>query len=68
MKKVEISVANTPEEIDDVTIDIVIDHPVYGLIPFTASEKDVEEHGRELFARAKGGEFGVLDVSRKKKK
>jgi len=34
------------------TIDMEINHPVYGLIPFTASPDDPEEHGRLLFADA----------------
>ena len=34
------------------TIDMEIDHPVYGTIPFTASPDDPEEHGRLLFADA----------------
>ena len=34
------------------TIDMDIDHPSYGVIPFTASPDDPEEHGRLLFADA----------------
>ena len=34
------------------TIDMEINHPVYGPIPFTASPDDPEEHGRLLFADA----------------
>ena len=34
------------------TIDMEINHPVYGPIPFTASSDDTEEHGRLLFADA----------------
>jgi len=34
------------------TIDMELDHPVHGLIPFTASPDDPEEHGRLLFADA----------------
>ena len=34
------------------TIDMEINHPVYGRIPFTASPDDPEEHGRLLFADA----------------
>lgn len=30
-------------------IDCFIEHPVYGLIPFTASEDDVEELGRIIY-------------------
>ena len=29
-------------------------------LPFTASPNDVEEHGRDLFARAVAGEFGSI--------
>jgi len=36
------------------TIDMELDHPVYGLIQFTASPDDPEEHGRLLFEEAKG--------------
>lgn len=36
----------------DGTIDCEIEHPVYGWIPFTANQNDVEEHGREIFALA----------------
>ena len=34
------------------TIDMEINHPVHGPIPFTASPDDPEEHGRLLFADA----------------
>ncbi|MEX2741077.1 hypothetical protein AB3480_06470 [Rhizobium mongolense] len=33
-------------------IDMEIDHPDFGWIPFTASPDDPEEHGRELYAAA----------------
>lgn len=42
------------------TIDIDIEHPVYGWIPFTASPDDVELHGRELYAQAEAGAFGIV--------
>jgi len=35
------------------TIDMEVEHPVFGTIPFTASPDDPEEHGRLLFADAK---------------
>lgn len=41
-------------------IDLIVTHPVFGEIPFTASPDDVEEHGRDLFARAVAGEFGPV--------
>lgn len=33
-------------------IDCEIKHEKYGWIPFTASENDVEQHGREIFSAA----------------
>lgn len=29
-------------------------------VPFTASENDIEQHGRAIFAAAKAGEFGEV--------
>lgn len=40
------------------TIDLEIEHPQFGWIPFTASEHD--DSGRELYARALAGEFGQI--------
>ncbi|WP_234844820.1 hypothetical protein [Sinorhizobium meliloti] len=40
---------------DNSTIDMEINHPKYGWIPFTASASDVEDHGRQLFADASAG-------------
>ena len=42
-----------PRFTDDGRIDCEIEHPVYGWIPFTASESDVEPMGREVFNSAK---------------
>lgn len=41
-------------------IDLEIEHPIFGWIPFTASPDDVEAHGRDLFARAAAGDFGTV--------
>lgn len=35
------------------TIDLEINHPDFGWIPFTASPHDAEEHGRALFEASK---------------
>lgn len=35
--------------------------PGVGEVPFTASENDIEAHGRELFSRAVAGEFGAVE-------
>ncbi len=45
---------------ENTMIDLIVTHPVFGEIPFTASPDDVEEHGRELFAKAVAGEFGPV--------
>jgi hypothetical protein len=29
-------------------------------LPFTADPNDTEEHGRDIYAKAKAGEFGVI--------
>jgi len=31
-------------------------------LPFTASNSDIEAHGREIFTRTSGGEFGSIDA------
>lgn len=36
----------------DGSINCEIDHPVFGWIPFTARDDDVEAHGREIFGLA----------------
>lgn len=41
-------------------IDMEIEHPVYGWIPFTASPNDPEEHGRVLYSEAKEGKLGQI--------
>lgn len=42
------------------TINLLIDLPGVGEIPFSASALDIEKHGRELFDRAVAGEFGAI--------
>lgn len=42
------------------TIELELEHPVYGWIPFTADPNDVEEHGRQLYAEAYAGNFGPV--------
>ena len=49
-----------PKHNADATIDMEIEHPVYGWIPFTASPDDVEALGRALHASAIAGEFGPV--------
>ncbi|AYD01747.1 hypothetical protein [Neorhizobium sp. NCHU2750] len=37
---------------ENAKIDMEIEHPIYGWIPFTADPNDVEQHGRDLYAAA----------------
>lgn len=52
--------AKSPKYNDSGTIDLEVNHPDYGWIPFTANPNDEEEHGRDLYARAVAGEFGPI--------
>jgi len=47
-------------DFDQSAIDLTIDHPELGTIPFTASANDSEALGQSLYARAKSGEFGDI--------
>lgn len=42
------------------TIDLEIEHPQYGWIPFTASPDDPEDYGRQIYAEAIAGQFGEI--------
>lgn len=42
------------------TVDMEINHPAYGWIPFTASPDDTEAHGKELYAAAIAGTLGII--------
>jgi hypothetical protein len=52
--------AKNPKHTSDQTIDLDIEHPEFGWIPFTASPNDVEEKGRDLYAQAIAGDFGPV--------
>jgi len=42
------------------TVDMEIDHPQYGWIPFTADPNDTEQLGRDLYAAAIAGTLGAI--------
>lgn len=46
--------------IDNSTIDVELEHPDYGWIPFTASPDDVEPLGVTIFEAAKRGDYGEV--------
>lgn len=45
---------------DGTTIDVELNHPEYGWMPFTASPDDPEELGRDIYAAAIAGEYGPV--------
>ena len=45
---------------DNSAIDVLLDHPVLGPIPFTAARNDPSHFCREVFERAENGEFGPI--------
>jgi len=47
-------------DFDHTSIDLIIDHPDLGTIPFTASGDDSEPLGQSLYSRAMSGEFGPI--------
>ena len=53
--------ARNPKRNANGTIDLEIEHPQHGWIPFTADANDVEEHGREIYRRADAGEYGTIE-------
>jgi hypothetical protein len=40
-------------------IDLELEHPDFGWIPFTATHDDPEEHGRAIFEAGVAGEYPV---------
>ena len=42
------------------TVDMIIDHPQYGWIPFTADPNDTEQLGKDLYAAAIAGTLGTI--------
>jgi len=54
--------AHTPQYAtpDGSAINLTLEHPDFGEIPFTASAGDVELMGKDLYARAAAGEFGPV--------
>jgi len=42
------------------TIDLQLNHPSHGWIPFTASPDDCEAHGRLIYKNAKAGNYGPI--------
>lgn len=47
---------------DGVTIDVELNHPVYGWIPFTATPYDTEPHGKAIYQAIINGQFGPIGV------
>ena len=45
---------------EQTALDATVEFEGIGAVPFTAHPDDVEQHGREIFARASTGEFGSI--------
>lgn len=61
--KLNLKYANNPKWVnqDHTSIDLTVRfEEINEDLPFTATPYDVEEHGRDIFERAKNGEFGVV--------
>lgn len=58
--KLQIKNAKNPKFTENNSVDLQIEHPDYGWIPFSARPDDIEEHGRDIYARAISGEFGPI--------
>ena len=50
--------ALNPQQTAEGSIDLELNHPIYGWIPFTASPHD--PHGVELYVQAVNGLFGPV--------
>jgi len=52
--------ARNPKYNQDDSIDLELEHPTFGWIPFTASADDVSENGRLIHTKATAGEYGEV--------
>lgn len=43
------------------SIDVELDHPRFGWVPFTASSDDVENHGRLIYEDCISGAYGEIE-------
>lgn len=53
--------ARKPRRVSDKAIDLEINHPDFGWIPFLATTYDVEDYGVELYHKAAAGDFGEVE-------
>lgn len=54
------TLCKNPKYNADGTIDVEVNHPVYGWIPFTASPNDSESHGLLIYQAALAGMYGEI--------
>lgn len=52
--------ARNPKYTANGSVDMEVNHPVYGWIPFTASPNDTEQLGKDLYAQAIAGTLGAI--------
>jgi len=56
----QIKNARNPKYTEDGNIEVEIEHPQYGWIPFTASPDDCEEHGRQIYKECMESKHGKV--------
>lgn len=54
------TLCKNPKYNADGTIDVEVNHPVYGWIPFTASPNDTDSHGLLIYQAALNGAYGEV--------
>ena len=52
--------ATSPQYDENGNIGLNVEFEGLGIVPFGASPNDVEQHGREIYARALAGDFGPI--------
>lgn len=60
--KLNLKSASNPKWVDEAhtSINLTVNFEEIGTVPFTATPNDTEEHGRDIYAKAVAGEFGVI--------
>lgn len=52
-----------PQWVGNNAIDVEVNHPFYGWMPFTATPDDVMDYGREIYADCLAGKFGPIKAA-----
>lgn len=52
-----------PVKNEDGSINVELEHPDFGWIPFTAREDDCEDYGKFIYQQLINGEYGEINES-----